>query len=212
MEKIVVFGATGGTGMEVVTQALQKGNEVTVIVRDPAYFNITHQHLTVIKGDVMQISSFRGVLQGKTAVISCLGNGRNIKATTVYSQGMQNIMEAMKICNVSRIICISAGALDATKEMGVVIRMLVKWVLQPILKKPYDDMRLMEKNIKQSALLWTIVRPARLIDKKSQRQYRTAINVHLARPWKISRAAVAAFILGSITAGETFKTTVEIAY
>lgn len=38
--KLVVFGATGRTGKEVVKQALDKGHHVTAIVRTPEKLNI----------------------------------------------------------------------------------------------------------------------------------------------------------------------------
>lgn len=50
--KIVVFGATGGAGRELVSQALQAGHEVTAVARDPASVSVRHERLTVVQGDV----------------------------------------------------------------------------------------------------------------------------------------------------------------
>jgi len=58
MEKLIVFGATGGTGREVVKQALDRGHEVTIIVRNPMSFSIQHPRLKIVQGDVLQLSTF----------------------------------------------------------------------------------------------------------------------------------------------------------
>ena len=58
MKKIIVFGATGGTGKQVVEHALQAEHEVTVVVRNPDVFNSQHKNLEIIKGDVFQPPTF----------------------------------------------------------------------------------------------------------------------------------------------------------
>ena len=48
--KVTVFGATGGVGREVVTQALDRGDHVTAYVRNLAKLDLAHPNLTVITG------------------------------------------------------------------------------------------------------------------------------------------------------------------
>jgi len=48
--RLTVFGATGGVGREVVAQALDRGDQVTAYVRNPAKLDLTHPQLTVIAG------------------------------------------------------------------------------------------------------------------------------------------------------------------
>lgn len=43
--KIAVFGAGGGTGGEIVKQALDQGHEVTAIVRKPEQLKQRHERL-----------------------------------------------------------------------------------------------------------------------------------------------------------------------
>ena len=95
MIKIIVFGATGATGREVVKQGLEKGNQITAIIRTRSEFDLQHEHLKVIKGDVLQMATFEEEIPGNDAVISCLGNGSSTKPTTVYSTGIKNIISAM---------------------------------------------------------------------------------------------------------------------
>lgn len=212
MKKIIVFGATGGTGKEVVKQALEKGYEVTAVVRNPSRFDLQHQHLKIIKGDVLQTLTFEKEIAGKEAVVSCLGASSNTKPTTLYSEGIKNIISAMNKAKVKRIVCISAGALYTNEEMGFFIRLLTKIVLQRILKNLYSDMRLMEAEIENSQLDWTIVRPPMLKNKPLTGKYRIAVNSHVRRPFSISRADLAQYMLSSIENSQTYKAKVEIAY
>ncbi len=212
MKKIIVFGATGGSGKEAVKQALEKGCEVTAIVRNPSAFDIYHPDLMTVKGDVLQPASFEKELVGKDVVISCPGTGASLQPTTIYSAGITNIIAAMKKAGVNRLVCISAGALETNKEMGWLLRTLAKLVLQNILRNLYTDMRLMEKIVEESRLDWTIVRPARLINKPFTGRYRIAVHSHIRKPWSIARADLANFLLRSIEHRELYKAKVEIAY
>jgi len=51
--KVLIFGATGTVGCELVTQALEMGHTVTAFARDPSKLAISHASLEVIEGDVM---------------------------------------------------------------------------------------------------------------------------------------------------------------
>ena len=46
--KIIVFGATGGTGKEIVKQGLNAGHEITAFVRNPAKVAIQHPQLKLV--------------------------------------------------------------------------------------------------------------------------------------------------------------------
>jgi len=214
MKKIIIFGASGGTGMEVVKQALEAGYRLTAVVRDPSTFSYTGLHsssLKTIKGDVLDLSSFADAMAGQDAVISALGS-RGIKPTRLYSKGISNILSAMSRHNITRIVCISAGALDINPKMGLFVRLLTRFVLQPILKEPYADLRLMEKEIQQAGSGYTIVRPPMLKDKKITGKYRVAVNDHIVRPFSIARADLAHFIVNHISDTETYRSIVEISY
>lgn len=212
MEKLLVFGATGGTGREVVKQALNRGYEVTVIVRNPSSFNIQHPHLHIVQGNVLQPSTLAGSMRGIDAVISCLGVGSSTQPTTLYSGGIKNIITAMQMADVQRLICISAGALYVNDQMGFFTKILTKLVLQKILRNMYADMRLMEHIVEESKLNWTIVRPPMLKDKPFTGVYRTAITGHIKHPFSIARADLADFMLNIITNSKTFGAKAELSY
>jgi putative NADH-flavin reductase len=211
MQQIILFGATGGTGRLVVQQGLQEGNHVTVIVRNPDSFTIRNDRLEIIKGDVFQPHTFEKALAGKDAVISCLGIQKR-EPTTVYSEGMSNIIKAMKVHSVKRIICLSAGAVIVPPRGSFMIKFFIKNILQKIFAHLYSDMLTMEKILEITDLNYSIVRPSWLRDTKYTRNYRTAINEHLRNPTKISRADLAHFIVTHLTDEKTFKARIEISY
>ncbi len=49
---LAIFGATGGTGRQLVEQALEEGHTVTVLVRNPAAFPMQYERLSLVQGDV----------------------------------------------------------------------------------------------------------------------------------------------------------------
>jgi putative NADH-flavin reductase len=71
--KLLIFGATGGTGRALVEQALEQGHFVTAFSREPAKIQTTHENLTVAKGDILNYDSVELAMNGQDAVLSALG-------------------------------------------------------------------------------------------------------------------------------------------
>jgi putative NADH-flavin reductase len=211
VKKIIVFGATGGTGKQVVAQALQAGHEVSVVIRNPDAFTIQHKNLEMIKGNVFETITFSNTLKGKDSVISCLGV-QHKKPTKVYSEGIKNIMQAMQKENISRIICLSAGAVIVPPNSSLLLKFITKNVLQRLFRHMYADMLLMEEILRKTDLNWTGVRPPWLRNTQETGKYRIAIHEHLSNPSKISRADLAHFIVKHLDDEKTFKALVEISY
>jgi putative NADH-flavin reductase len=211
MKKIIVFGATGGTGKLVVEQALQTGHRVTAVARNPRHLIISHENLEIIKGDVLQPGTFENAIKEKDVVVSCLGI-RNRKPTTIYSESVSNIIKAMQKENVHRIICLSAGAVIVPPKGSLIMKFVAKNILQHLFKRSYADMLVMEKMLQETNLNWTVVRPPWLRNTKHTGKYRTSINDHLRNPSKISHADLADYIVHHLTDQETFKALVEISF
>ena len=77
--KLLVFGASGGTGRRLVQQALDQGHVVTAFARDPAKIQLTHANLRVVRGDILQPGSVDMAMTGQEAVMSTLGTRLPIK-------------------------------------------------------------------------------------------------------------------------------------
>ena len=60
---ILVTGATGTVGRQVVEQLVKRGADVRALVRDPAKANFP-AGVTVVKGDLLDVDSLRGAFSG----------------------------------------------------------------------------------------------------------------------------------------------------
>jgi len=78
--KILILGSTGGTGQELVKQALEQSHQVTALARDPVKLQILDDRLTIIKGDALDRNCMLQAVEGKDAVLSCLGRGPSLKS------------------------------------------------------------------------------------------------------------------------------------
>jgi putative NADH-flavin reductase len=212
---ILVIGANGGIGRQAVEQALAAGHHVTALVRNPANLPLTHPHLEIIQGDVMQPGSLGSVVEEKDAIISAIGVKGGLmgdKPTTLYSQGNANLLQVMEQKGVGRAFFISSSAIEISPLLPFYARFAAKYIVQKLLRHMYADQREMERLIKASDTQWTIIRPPRLTDRPATGRYRTAINNWLKNSLNISRADVAHFILDNLSNTATYHATVEIGY
>jgi uncharacterized protein YbjT (DUF2867 family) len=209
---LVVFGATGGTGRELLRQALAAGSTVTALVRRPEALDVRHPNLTVLPGDVLRPNDARAVVGPGAVVVSALGVGYSRKATTLYSAGTANVLAAMRAADAGRFVCLSTSALDVSPAAGWFQRAFVGQFLQRVVRRPYADMRLMENLVRASDTDWTIVRAAKLTNRPAKGRYRTGDTGTLPAAWSVSRADLAGYLLALPADPSTSRRTVEIAY
>src|SRR5215213_2748645 len=115
--KLTVFGATGGVGREVVTQALDAGHHVTAYVRNPATLTLTHPNLTVITGELTDRDAVQPAVHGADAVMSALGPSLDRKATGMpLVEGTRTIVDAMLAEGVERYIGMATPSLRDPQE------------------------------------------------------------------------------------------------
>jgi putative NADH-flavin reductase len=206
--KIIVFGANGGIGSKVVEQGLEAAHQITAVVRRPESITIQHPHLRVVEGDALKPETIQQAMVGQDAVISALGI-RTDAPTTVYSEGVANIIRAMQANGVQRLMCISASGLDPGPLYQKVIAKLFLW---RAFKHSYTDLVRMEATVNASSVNWTIVRPPRLTDKERKGHYKIAVNKHLPNGFTLSRSDTADYMLKHLTDTQTYRGLVEIAY
>jgi putative NADH-flavin reductase len=209
--RILVFGASGGTGREIVHQALERGHHLTAFVRNPAAFAISHERLSVARGDVMDAASVGAAMPGHDAVLCAIGNRHYFLPSQVLSHGTQNIVEAMKTHFVRRLVCeTSLGVSDSFGLLGLYYTLFVYPVVMPFY---WFDKEGQEKIVRRSNLDWVIVRPGQLTNGPRRGQYRhgTKVGNYL---WSvsISRADVADFMLNQLGETTYLRTAVGVCY
>lgn len=191
--KIAVFGATGGTGSEIVKQALERGHVVTAFVRNPDKMMVKNERLTIVKGDIHNVKDVEQGVLGQDAVICALG-ARDLKSTMIRTEGTINIIEAMKRDNVKRLFVISSMGVG---ESWNTISLINKVFLSTLLKSTRKDHEAQEAAVKTSGLDWTIIRPSGLTNEPRTGNYRVGENIR-AKTYQISRGDVADLILNDL--------------
>jgi len=195
--KLLIIGGTGGTGKELIRQALEQGHHLTALVRNPKKVKIVHPNLVLIKGNVLDPDQVQKAVEGQDAVLSALGHKKFIIKTTILSEGTKNIIDAMQKQNVRRFICItSLGINDSRFKLGLYYTL---FVIPLIVFFYFLDKAKQERLIRESKLIWTIVRPGQFTNGKKRGVYKHGPNVGSYIITKmISRADVAHFMLSQL--------------
>lgn len=203
--KIAIFGATGGIGIELVKQALERGHSVTALVRNPAQSADKGNGLTVMTGDIHDVASVERCIQGQDAVICALGS-RDLKKTMIRTEGTVNIISAMKQNNVKRLFVVSAmGVEDSWNSLSMVNKLFFALLL----KSTREDHEAQEAAVKASGLDWTIIRPSRLVDTPRTGVYSVGENIR-AKTSQIPRADVAGLIFKELEHNSLLRKAVTI--
>ncbi len=200
--KLLVIGATGATGKEIINQALAQGHEVTALVRDTAKASFATPVQNVV-GNVLDPASLQRALAVQEAVACSLGSAASgpFKEMTMLSVGTANLVAAMQTLGVRRLVCITGVGAGDSKGHGP---WYYNWLIQPLLLRGvYHDKTRQETVVRESGLRWTLVRPALLTNGPSLGA--TAVHAHTklagVSVGKISRADVAAFCLRELVDG-----------
>jgi putative NADH-flavin reductase len=208
--KLLIFGATGGTGRQLVELALAQGHTVTAFARNPTKLDLKHPNLQVVQGDVMDFATVESAVQRQEAVLSALGAPASDKGT-VRSDGTRNIIRAMEKAGVRRFICMTTLGMGDSRDM---LPFSYKYIIVPLLlRSAFADSERQEKFIMHSQLDWTIVRPATLTNGPYSGVYKHGFPVGAkGLKIKISRADVADFMLKQLASNSYFHKTPGLSY
>lgn len=190
--KIVIFGASGKTGILTVYQALDKGHHVTAFSRIASNVTIQHKNLRVVEGDIRDYQKVKQTILAHDVVISTLGVHQH-KPNTILSEGTANILKAMDENQVKRFICMSSAGIlgnDSGFFFGKIIIPL--WF-----KHTFRDKKRQLAAIRQSSCEWVVIRPSRLTDAPRTKAYH--ITMGAPASGSVPRADVADFMLKLLT-------------
>lgn len=207
MKTIAVIGASGLTAAECVYQALENGDSVIGLTRDPSKLVIptgsggdkageplTNPNLTLIGGDVTKMADVEKVFEGNDVdgVIVALGGKTADVGETMLTDGTNNIIKAMKDSGVKRLsVVTSIGAGDSENQAPFFFKIL----MMTVMKKIFVDKNNQEEAVVDSGLEYCLIRPGGLtVDPPTG-----VINVIDGEAGSIPRADVAQFCLDSVT-------------
>jgi putative NADH-flavin reductase len=206
--KLLVLGGTGGTGRQVVDQALTAGHEVTVLARDRARVGVQDARLRVVDGEVKNIAVLTGAMRGQDAVISAIGRGKSFKSENLIAESVPAILAAMQSHDIKRLLFTSAiGVGDTFRDASLPMKIFARTLLRGI----YADKIIGDDLIRKSGLDWTIVQPVGLTDGPLTKRYRVGEHLPLSGLATVSRADAAHFIVDRVGDQSTFNKTLIVA-
>ena len=206
--KLLVFGATGPTGREIVAQALEQTHDVTVFARKPEGFPAG---VRAVQGDAMrEPQAIAEALQGQDAVVSALGTGKVLLPNRLQERSLGNIVPAMERAGVKRFVGMSAfGVGNTARDASLVQRLIYATLLSAV----FADKARGEAGVRSSTLDWTIVYPTVLTNGPRTGQYRTGERIEAIHGLPtISRADVAQFMLAELANRAYVRRGVVITY
>ena len=208
--RIAIIGASRGIGAELLKAAVEKGHEVTALVRNSAKLNASVPGLKIITGDILDPSSVTAAIAGQEAICVCIGIPPTRKPVDVFSRGIQNIIDAIGKESTQKLILITGiGAGDSKGHGGF----FYDRILNPLLlATSYADKDRAESIVKASNVDWLIVRPGFLTNGSRTGKYRVIENLSGVMAGKISRADVADFILKQLASPTCFGKTPLVTY
>jgi len=193
---ITIIGASAGIGLETVKRGLNRDHSITTLSRSEIEME-DKKSVKMILGDATNKADLLLSIQIADAIIITLGTGKNMKATTLFSDFAKLIVEIHKENRIATPLIFITGF--GAGESKNYVPWLVKMFLTYLLKDVYADKTKMEEIITNSDLNWTVVRPGRLLDKELTEKYRIenklfkGINIG-----GINRADVADFLIKQV--------------
>jgi len=213
--RLLVVGASGGTGRLLVGQALAAGHRVTAFVRDPTRLPLTHASLRLAVGDVMRRGSIDPAVAGHDAVLCTLGAKpegadahRGQPGVPVCSVGTRHLIEAMHSAGVRRLVVESSAPCGESAATG---RWPAPWLVRTVLREVMADKEVQEGAVRASGLDWTILRPVKMHDGPRTDRVQVGAGVRWGLTSKVSRADVAAVMLQTVTDAGTVGTALTVA-
>jgi putative NADH-flavin reductase len=194
--KLLILGSTGGTGVHVVSQALERGDEVTAFVHRAERGSRLPPRARIVVGDITkEDGTLTDALRGQEAVISALGRGPSFRSEGLIARSVPRIVNAMERHGVRRLVFTSAfGVGETWRDVPLVPRIVARLALRDI----YADKAAGEAALRRSGLDWTIVYPTTLTNGPRTGRYRVGERLTLRGVPTISRADLADFLLAQI--------------
>ena len=163
--KIAIIGATGQTGLEFIKQALERGHNITALVRSPEKITVSDDNLRVIKGDIYNRDDICRAVAGQEAIFIALGTGKSPIKSSIREDGTRHVIEALQsLQQTSHLLIMSSlGVGDSFRQMPFYWRPVVGYWLRHAL----EDHNQQEQLVRDSGLPYTIMRPTNLGSKSA---------------------------------------------
>jgi len=206
--QLLILGATGPTGRNLLGQALDAGHDVTALVRKANRLTVEHPRLATVIGDATDLEVLKTAGRGKDAVLSALGAGNSLHSD-IASRAMTALIPALKAQGVKRIILLSSfGVGESFKQAS----RMQKLAYTTLLRRIFADKAKADAMLRDSGLDWTLVYPTLLTNGPRTGNIRAGERLVMKGMARISRADVADFMLAQLGTDEWIHRTAVISY
>lgn len=213
--KVLVVGASRGSGLAVVRRLVTDGHEVTAFGRTVAAAAFP-DGVRVEQGDVGDTTALDRAVAGQDAVVVTLGISDNAvkvrllrRASTpldVRSSGTRAVVAAMRRHHVDRLVVqTTIGAHESFSSLSPTWKAMFRVVLADQLR----DSERQEDVVRSSGLRWTLIRPVSLDDATEPSQVVVSSTGEVAS-MKVSRAQVAGVVADSLGSDERIGQTLAV--
>lgn len=190
---VIVFGATGRAGAQILKRALEKGHLVTALVRDPAKVTLLHPNLTAVRGDALSQESVSAAMRGQEVVINALSAADNTQRQVF----IHHLINAMREHHVKRIVVLGGiGALQASEHLKVYETATFP---KEYVEVTQAHIRVLDALL-TSGLDFTFVCPPVITEGERTGHYKTQEN-YPTQGWTISAGDLADFVVVEAEAG-----------
>lgn len=205
--QILVLGATGRVGSQIVAKALMEQHHVTVLVRHPEKCQVHDENITIIQGNVLNQEDIKRAIHGADVVISAL----NTDGTNTLSESMPLIIEAMYEEGIKRIITVGTAGILQSRFNPNILRYQSSESRRKSTRAAEEHHRVYSL-LQESTLEWTIVCPTYLPDGEHKGVYRVERDVLPEGGTEISVSDTAEFTYNQVKDDSYIKTRVGICY
>lgn len=203
-QRILVVGATGGTGRATIQELVELGHHVTAFSRNAEPVAETSDLVTAFNGDATNPDDVDRAVRGHDAVIVTLGIAENPfrvrflgTARTpidVRSAGTRNVIAAMQKHGVRRLVVQSSYGVGESRDK---LRFVDGLFFGLLLKPQIADTEVQELEVRESGVDWILAQPVHLTDDETNDMPFASADGEV-REWKISRQSVARFLARAI--------------
>lgn len=190
--KLTVFGATGPTGHQLVEHAVDRGHEVTAVVRSTTPDLQFPDSVRVYEADVYAGDDIEAALTEGTVVCNVIQHTKLTPSDYVTVCG-RHILDAMESAGSDRYLTVVPATVhqdgDRIGALGSLAVSLLR-LLRPTVSADAADH---VSDVRSRDLDWTVIRVLRLAEGPTTRQYKTG-DIKLG-VGSVSYGDVAAFLL-----------------
>jgi uncharacterized protein YbjT (DUF2867 family) len=209
--KVLVIGATGGTGRHAVRKLLDRGHEVTAWARRPSAVAApgADDRLRVVNGEARDAGSIDRAVAGQDTILVAFG-ARSLRKDDVQEALMRNLIAAMMHHGVRRLVNLSAWGLN--NDQAVTSSLFFEYFFRPIfLRHIWADKQRAEALLAASGLDYVNVQPGRLLDAPPQGGVLASLDGRGLRP-RMTREDLAEFMVDQLESDQWLGKSVVVGY